>query len=162
MDPFELVHQQYDQMIHKIIHTLRIYKNHSDYYQTGLIALWEAHVKFDSEKGSFTSFAYSYIRGRILSELRREVRVEERGTVLENALLEEGEHDMDALSMELLLSYCTTLTDNQKKWVIAHSIHMLSIKEIAFCEGVSPEAVKKWRKGAKERIRQAFINQTFE
>ncbi len=149
-------------MIHKIIHTLRIYKNHSGYYQTGLIALWEAYVKFDPEKGSFTSFAYTYIRGRILSELRSEVRVEERGAIMEEALMEVGEYDLDALSMDLLLSYCTTLTDNQKKWVVAHSIHMLSIKEIAVCEGVSPEAVKKWRKGAKERIRQAFINQTFE
>ncbi|MCM2606351.1 sigma-70 family RNA polymerase sigma factor [Rossellomorea marisflavi] len=161
MEPFELVHEQYSQMIHKIIHTLRIYKNHHDYYQTGLIALWEAYMKFEPSKGTFTSFAYSYIRGRILSELKREVQVEERGVALEEGATEAGGDDLDTLSVEILLSYCENLTANQKKWVIAHSLHMLSISEIADMEGVSPEAVKKWRKGAKERIRQAILNQTF-
>ncbi|KQU57522.1 hypothetical protein ASG66_17370 [Bacillus sp. Leaf406] len=161
MEPFELVHEQYSQMIHKIIHTLRIYKNHHDYYQTGLIALWEAYGKFDSSKGTFTSFAYSYIRGRILTELKREAREEERGVELEEGATEAGGDDLDTLALETLLSYCGNLTPNQKKWVISHSLHMLSISEIAELEGVSPEAVKKWRKGARERIRKAIFNQTF-
>ncbi|MGG3912825.1 sigma-70 family RNA polymerase sigma factor [Rossellomorea vietnamensis] len=155
MDKFEELHMQYDRMIHKIIHTLHIYKNKPEYYQTGLIALWEAHQKFDPEKGAFPAYAYSYVRGRILSQLTNENRNEEKSIFKETEFFDmiEDEHINEGLAEEMLFSYCGDLTVNQRKWVMYTCLHMLTVSEIAEVENVSISAVKKWRKGAKEKVR---------
>ena len=69
---FERLSAQYSNMIHSIIHSLHIYKDHDDFYQIGLIALWNASENFDEEKGKFSTYAYSFIKGRILTHLKKE------------------------------------------------------------------------------------------
>ncbi len=59
----------------------------------------------------------------------------------------------DPLQKDILLSYCTTLTPNQKKWFVYTICDRLSIKEIAELEKVSLSAVKGWRSGAREKIK---------
>ncbi|MFC7784076.1 MULTISPECIES: sigma-70 family RNA polymerase sigma factor [unclassified Rossellomorea] len=154
MEPFEELHAKYDLMIHKLIHSLHIYKNKSEYYQTGLIALWEAHENFDPEKGAFPAYAYSFVRGRLLSQLTSEYRNEEKSIFKEADFFEiiEDEQANVQLAHEVLLSYCHGLTENQRKWVLYTCMHMLTVSEIAKAENVSISAVKKWRKGAKEKI----------
>ncbi|WP_374056881.1 sigma-70 family RNA polymerase sigma factor [Rossellomorea sp. FM04394] len=154
MEAFEELHAKYDLMIHKLIHSLNIYKNKPEYYQTGLIALWEAYENFDPEKGAFPAYAYSFVRGRLLSQLTSEFRNEEKNIFKEADFFEiiEDEQANDQLGNELLLSYCNGLTENQRKWVIYTCVHMLRVSEIADAENVSISAVKKWRKGAKEKI----------
>ena len=155
LDKFEELYKQYGLMIHKIIHSLHIYKDKYEYYQTGLIALWEANEKFDPEKGVFSAYAYSYVRGRILSQLTNENRNEEKSIFKETDFFEmiEDEQVNEGLAHELLYSYCEDLTENQRKWVKYTCLHMLTVSEIAEVEHVSISAVKKWRKGAKEKIR---------
>jgi RNA polymerase sigma factor (sigma-70 family) len=154
LEKFEDLHRQYDLMIHKIIHTLHIYKNKTEYYQTGLIALWEAHQKFNPEKGAFPAYAYSYVRGRILSQLTIENRNEEKSIFKETEFFDmiEDEQVNDGLAEEFLFSYCLDLTENQRKWVMYTCLHMLTVSEIAEVENVSLSAVKKWRKGAKDKL----------
>ncbi|PFA67106.1 RNA polymerase subunit sigma-24 [Bacillus sp. AFS015802] len=156
MENFEDLHTQYDLMIHKIIHSLHIYKNKPEYYQTGLIALWEAHQKFDHEKGAFPAYAFSYVRGRILSQLTNENRNEEKSIFKEMEFFDmiEDEHVNEGLAEELLYSYCEDLTENQRKWVMYTCLYMLTVSEIAEVEDVSISAVKKWRKGAKDKVQR--------
>ena len=59
-------------MIYQIIHSLHIYKNHDEFYQIGLIALWEASNQFDETKGAFLSYAYATVKGRILTEIAKQ------------------------------------------------------------------------------------------
>lgn len=47
-------------MIYQIIRSLHIYKNEEEFYQIGLIGLWEAQQRFDEQKGRFFNFAYSF------------------------------------------------------------------------------------------------------
>ncbi|WP_226673729.1 sigma-70 family RNA polymerase sigma factor [Rossellomorea aquimaris] len=155
MEKFEGLHLQYDRMIHKIIHSLHIYKNKSEYYQTGLIALWEAYQNFDPEKGAFPAYAYSFVRGRILSQLTSDNLNEEKNIFKETEFFNmiEDDHINGGLAEELLFSYCEGLTVNQRKWVRYTCMHMLTISEIAEVENVSISAVKKWRKGAKDKLK---------
>jgi RNA polymerase sigma factor (sigma-70 family) len=159
LEKFEELQMQYDRMIHKIIYSLHIYKNKHEYYQTGLIALWEAHQKFDPEKGAFPAYAYSFVRGRILSQLTSESRNAEKSIFKETEFFDliEDEKVSDGLAEELLFSYCKDLTPNQRKWVMYTCLHMLTVSEIAEVEKVSISAVKKWRKGAKEKV-QGMLN----
>ncbi|MCA1055238.1 sigma-70 family RNA polymerase sigma factor [Rossellomorea aquimaris] len=155
MKSFHDIQKQFDPMIHKIIHSLHIYNEQEEFYQTGLIALWEASQKFDARKGEFAPFAYSYIKGRILTELSGKAMHLSRQTYPKEEFWElvEDECSDVPLAKETLLAYCEHLTEGQIKWVMYTFMNMFTIKEIAAKEGVSPGAVKKWRQGARERLR---------
>jgi RNA polymerase sigma factor (sigma-70 family) len=159
LDSFDAVHKQYENMIHKVIHSLNIYKNQDEFYQTGLIALWEAHENFIPEKGAFPAYAFSYIKGRIMTVLTSEHRIGDRNVYKDEEFWEliKDEHHEETLPEDLIRSYCQELTVNQSKWILYTCLNMLTVNEIAEVEGVSTSAVKKWRKGAKERLKQNII-----
>ncbi|MDF1508155.1 sigma-70 family RNA polymerase sigma factor [Robertmurraya sp. DFI.2.37] len=154
MKDFAELEKQYGAMIWQVIHSLHIYKNQEEFYQTGLIALWQASERYDFKKGSFSSFAYSYIRGRILTELTKHHKHENHYVVPDEDywnMLED--HSLcTPLEKESILAYCQNLTTNQKKWVLYTILADLSIKKIAEIENVSISAVKAWRKGARTKL----------
>lgn len=154
MESFEELVEQYDRMIWKIIHSLNIYKDEPEYYQTALIALWDAKNSFDESKGVFTSYAYSFIKGRLMSELSKRTKLKNKLSYPDEEfwLMIEDTNPQQPLDEAFILSYFNNLTDNQKKWVLYTALSNLSIKEIAKLEQVHPSAVKAWRKGAKEKI----------
>lgn len=146
-------------MIHKIISSLNIFMNKEEYFQLGLIGLWEAYEKFDAEKGGFTGYAYSTIKGKMLSEMTRINGLAEREAPVQDDWEYMGDvYSPLLLEEEILLSYCKTanLTAHQTKWVLCTFIQELTIAEIAEFEKVSLGAVKKWRTGAKEKLRNTF------
>lgn len=146
----------YEPMIRKIIWTLNVYKNYDEFYQTGLISLWEATLVYDETKGHFPNIAYKYIKGRMLQELTQENK--HNGDVVypteEYWETIKDEHDAPHCESEILRSYCNSsnLTENQTKWVLHTFLSDRSIVEIAALEKVSPSTVKQWRKGAKARL----------
>ena len=156
LESFEQLAQQYKPMIHKIINSLHIYKNKEQFYQHGLIALWEASRGFDPAKGNFTNYAYTYIKGFLQQELSKENKDKERSIYPQEEFWETIEDLFSEVPLEeeILLSYCSTLTENQRKWVMYSVLCDLSIKEIAEMEKVSVSAVKNWRAGAREKIKR--------
>lgn len=157
MKDFEGIVKQYDKMIYSIIHSVNIYKNVDHYYSVGLQALWEARMKFKEERASFTTFAYSIIRGRILTELRREKYWNDKNINMSQHLFEslyECGYVEAYLQKEAVLSYCHHLTENQKRWVIHTFFYEHSLDEIASIYSVSKDAVKSWRRDALKKLRQ--------
>lgn len=55
-----------------------------DFYQIGCIALWEASLKFNEEKGEFKSYAYSYMVGRMIMALTAERKKKENESQVED------------------------------------------------------------------------------
>jgi len=161
MEDFQMVMKDYEAMIHHILHSLRIYKNYDEFFQIGLIALWEAKGKFDPSKGSFTSYAYMTMKGRVLSELKKCSKIEERQFYPKEEFWDNqlDESAAEPLEMDTLLEYCKGLTKNQKKWVIATFYLGMNSAEIAAYEKVSPSAVKKWKKGAMEKISMTVLRE---
>ncbi|MEH7331226.1 sigma-70 family RNA polymerase sigma factor [Neobacillus drentensis] len=160
LESFEKLVEQYQPMIQKIINSLHLYKNKDEFYQQALIALWEASRRFNPEKGSFTNYAYSYIRGHLLMELGKSYRDSERNLYPKEEFWTAIEDDHSACPMEkeTLLTYCSTLTPNQRKWVRDSVFYGFSIREIAEREKVSVSAVKQWRTGAREKIKDLILS----
>jgi RNA polymerase sigma factor (sigma-70 family) len=154
LESFERLLVQYQPMIHKIIRTLSIYKNFEEFYQIGLIALWDASNRYDPSKGNFKSYAYSFISGRILTELSKMNKNEERNIHPEEEYWDHVKDDRRTdLEDELDIgALCESLTVNQKKWLMYAYFDTLSIKEIAERENVSLSAVKSWRCGARVKL----------
>lgn len=155
MEHFDELVDQYTPMIHKIIQTLHIYKNHEEFYQTGLIGLWEAQLSFNPSKGKFANFAYASIKGKMLDTIKQAHKHEERSVYPQEEFwqLIVDENPESLLEMESLRYYCEGLTEKETKWVIATCKDCLSIRDIAKRENVSESAVKQWRVGALRKLR---------
>ncbi|WP_313957685.1 sigma factor, partial [Staphylococcus epidermidis] len=79
------------------------------------IALWEAHARFDPEKGKFSTFAYSYMKGRMMTELTRQSKAEEGNAYPDDAFWETKKdvREQPPLELATLLSDCDALTKKQ-------------------------------------------------
>ncbi|MFK9093106.1 sigma-70 family RNA polymerase sigma factor [Bacillus salipaludis] len=155
MESFEQLATQYTPMIHKIIHSLNIYQQKEEFFQEGLIALWQASSRFNSQKGNFTNYAYTYIKGYLLMKLKNIYKDKQRSVHPDEAFWETivDHQSASPLEEEIILSNCTTLTEKQKKWLCYTVLDGLSVKEVAEKEKVSISAVKNWRKEAREKLR---------
>jgi RNA polymerase sigma factor (sigma-70 family) len=160
VESFDQLVVQYQPMIHKIIKSLHIYKNEDEFYQTGLIGLWEAAQAFDEIKGSFSNYAYTCIKGKMLVQMNQHNIYKEKQIPMQREFFDEvdGIEALPFLEKETIQSYCEGLTEKEAKWVIAMSLGQLSIKEIAEREKVSVSAVKQWRSGAIRKLREKISN----
>jgi DNA-directed RNA polymerase len=156
MESFEQLANQYQPMIHKIINSLNIYKNVDQFFQIGLIALWDAQKAFCEEKGKFSGYAYSRIRGEIMHELTRDNLQSERFVYPKAEYWEMLVDPQDSLSLEedFLQTYGQNLTEKETKWLVMACFIGLSAKEIAESENVSLSTVKLWRTNARKKLRE--------
>ena len=141
---FEQLAAEYSNMIYSIIHSLRIYKNHDEFYQVGLIALWKGSQHYDEQKGIFAPYIYKFVRGKLLTALKKEKNLDDRYVYPEN---EDGfnlTHEDTVLEMEDLLSHFNHLTDLQKKWVVLRFYYGLSNRDIAEMENIALRKVRAW------------------
>lgn len=158
MESFEQIAEQYTPMIYSIMRRLTIYKNKEEFFQMGLIALWEAQQQFNPGKGSFTNYTYNHILGRYLDEFRRLNKEVEHTTIPAEEfwqyLIDESVSSL--LDEETLLAYCQNgqLSENQTKWVLYTFLKGFDTNQIAEIECVSPSAVKHWKTKATERLRK--------
>lgn len=155
MESFEELAVQYEPMIHKIIRSLHIYKNKEAFYQTGLIGLWEATLGFDTQKGTFTNYAYAMIKGKILTEMKDCTKDEERNDYPDEAFWGRVAETKgsEPFFAEGILSYCHDLTEKETIWVLATFLEDLSVKEIALREHVTASAVRQWKTSALKKLR---------
>jgi RNA polymerase sigma factor (sigma-70 family) len=152
---------QYKPMIQKIMHSLHIYKNQQEFYQTGLIALWEASQTFEERKGTFSNYAYTSIKGKMLSEMTQNNHYKEKNILPpEEEFWEriEGQDSSLFLEKETIQTYCEGLTEKEATWVMESYINQLSIKEIAESENVTVSAVKQWKLGALRKLKVKVLN----
>lgn len=156
---FDVVAKAYHHMIIGTINKLKIRKELEDFYQIGLIALWNAFEHYNPERGNFSAYAQSIIRGHLLMEFdRRYVRYRtycifgnEKGWDVPDRFA------ITPLEKEELEVYFTGLTENQRKWAFATFYENKKVGEIAVEFMVTEEAVKSWRKGAIKRLRENAI-----
>lgn len=158
MESFEELQTTFTPMIHHIMRKLSIYKNRDEFFQVGLIALWQAHQRFNPAKGSFSAFAYAYIRGSLMQELTKATKDTEHYFYATDEVFEpfEATNTPPLYEEDTILALCQNhkLTENQTKWVLYYSHHGLKNKEIAAIENVSASTVKGWRVGALEKLRK--------
>jgi DNA-directed RNA polymerase len=156
MEDFTSLADQYQPMIHKIIHSLHIYKNHDEFYQIGLIALWNAQNNYYEEKGNFSSFAYTWVKGKMISEMAKDRKHSERYIYPEEEFwkIAIDEAEVTNLEEEFLQTYGESLSEKEKKWLIMACFTGLSLKEIAEREHVTISAVKQWGTNARKKLRE--------
>lgn len=155
--PFEQLVELYHPLVLKVIQSLHIYKDHEVFYQVGLIGLWEAQTRFIPEKGSFSTFAFSTMKGRILDSLKKDTRFYERHQTVDSEELDIADVNASTdIDDDILETYCVGLSENQRKWVRGKIIEDKKLKDIANEFGVTEQAVKSWGREALKKLRCKF------
>jgi RNA polymerase sigma factor (sigma-70 family) len=152
---FEDIVSKFEPIIKHQIKKLRIYKDHEIFYQLGLIGLWEAMKEHDPAKGTFQTLAITKVRGKMLDQLKREKRYEERYTQID---IQQYDYIPDSnvktiFESETIAAYCDGLSPEQYLWVTKAFIEQKKPGEIAEELHVPVERVKSWRKQAIKKIR---------
>ncbi|GAB4074307.1 hypothetical protein GCM10028778_18100 [Barrientosiimonas marina] len=178
---FDEIFEQNKRRIHYQLHKMNIRDPHQEFFQEGLIAMWNAYEKYKPDKGPMATYFNYMIRNRLIDRMRKENRyteVREQATQEFSTQLTDGNHRRregemaqpltanshpqlnDPTPWQHLKSH---MTDKQWKWVQFHIIDNLTLPEIAQQENVSLEAVKSWGKQARKKLRtlneQNIINQ---
>lgn len=159
MEDFTKVIEEMKPMIHSIIRSLHIYRNYEEFYQTGLIGLWKAYESFDPEKGSFVTYAYAYIRGVILTELRKEINKEKRESFADGYFLE-SIVDVDGQSHEerlILKEAIERLPPRYQRFLELYIGEGLRLNEIAEELGISYRTARAWKQKIIEMLRNGFV-----
>jgi len=154
-EPFEEVLEKHKGMIFHLLKKLNIQDETHDFFQIASIALWHACQNFDESKGTFSTFAYTYMKGALLNELTRRRKYYERHSLREDWFPFERE-TMGFISENEIriwidqLSSC--LTKNQSIWLYKYCMEGKTPTEIANELGVTRSQVKSWRKGAIAKL----------
>ncbi len=155
--PFENWYQEKLHLVYGAIRQLHIQGNIDEFYQIGLVALWEASIRYDEEKGEFDKYAYSYILNRMKTGLTRMTNYQQRVCVTEDKLLDTyggGSYEsevMDNMMMEIYLGY---LTKNQQAVIKERYINDCSLEETAKRLGISVGLVKNRTRDAINKLRK--------
>ncbi|SDC07612.1 DNA-directed RNA polymerase [Terribacillus halophilus] len=158
---FQLILDQYKNMIHYHIHRMRIRDPHDEFLQEGIMALFLACNGYDETKGDFNAYVSRMIRFRLIDHLRKIIREQEKVDLIINeahtlAVIQEEEDLME--KQEFWDKIKHILTDKQYKWVYWRIKHELTIKEIAHIENTTEDAVKNWGREVKKKLKeQPFI-----
>ncbi|WP_010531879.1 sigma-70 family RNA polymerase sigma factor [Lentibacillus jeotgali] len=164
---FDEIFRQNERRIHYHIHRLNIQDPHQEYFQEGLVAMWNAYEKYEPDKGPMATY-FNFIIQKRMMDLRR---IQYREAKREETPFNE-EHDyqseenaysrlpQDASESSFREAFWEEvremLTENQWKWVRFSVIANMPVKEIAEQEGVTAEAVKSWGKAARRKLRKVM------
>ncbi|WP_243291696.1 sigma-70 family RNA polymerase sigma factor [Bacillus sp. FJAT-47783] len=154
---FSTILKEYNGMIYHLLKNLNIHDRENEFYQIAAIALWKATESFDPKKGTFSTFAYAYIKGELLTELRRRKKFYDHHALRDEwsfDVEEEYTQDMDVESFIWLEQLSDVLTPNQLKWVKAYCIEGKPPIVIAEELGVTIAQVKSWRKSALRKLKK--------
>ncbi|GAE33998.1 sigma-70 family RNA polymerase sigma factor [Halalkalibacter akibai] len=158
--PFEEVLRLYEKAIKKQFVSLRLYKDFDEFYQVGCIALWDAYQQFNPDKGKFSTYAISFIRGRMLTHLTKETTYNERHAFTEEETIElvPSKGGPIPLEYELLEAYLWNLTEKEKTWVYEAIVLQKKPSEIQLTFGTSRNSVHQLKKNALRKMRDNALS----
>ncbi len=152
---FEEALEKCNPMISACIRKLGIYKNHENFRQAGMIGLWIALTRYDSEMGKFEPFAYRSIYGTILDELKKENLLEDpiEDEALFSHIVKSQTHQCKNEALCLALEQ---LSGNERKLIEWLYKDRISLKEAAKLTEISIAGVKKRRERILHKLRESL------
>lgn len=156
LSEFESVLKQYEPMISAVIRQLHIYRDFESFRQAGRVALWQAWIRFDKNKGSFTPFAYRSIRGAMLDEMKQENRFADKVVPLENPDDMQNLIESDPLlqGADFLEEAVHQLHMEERKLLYWLFVEQLTQAECANRIGITVSGVKKRRERLLGKLRR--------
>ncbi|NEU30294.1 sigma-70 family RNA polymerase sigma factor [bacterium LRH843] len=159
---FEEILTDYKGLIKNQIKKLNLTHRFDEFYQVGVIGLWQAYERFQDGKGAFPAYALQTVRGHMLMALRSEKRFLDKHVVMDKQTsLDFNQADPSATidvapTLSELIPDPKLLTPRERLWVQEAIILGKKLGEIAEDQGVSKNTVSSWRKQAVKRLREVM------
>ncbi|GAA0451458.1 sigma-70 family RNA polymerase sigma factor [Alkalibacillus silvisoli] len=155
---FEDIYIKYKRMIHYQIHKLNLRDPHQEFFQEGIIALWEAHQKYGHDP-TFPKLATIHIRSRLIDLIRKQKRIQDK-EALDEFIQEQPvlNNNIEHYDPQFWSTVRKHLSDKQWIFIQKRIIEGHSIKEIAQQEEASIDAVKGWGQAAKRKLRSIMTD----
>lgn len=165
---FEDIVKQNERRVHYHIHKLSLRDPHQEFFQEGLVAMWNAYEKHEPDKGPLATYFNYTIRNRLIDLIRKKAREQQGDEAffqMEKQALDNGNRacknnlpvpDFSEITVgdaSIWKQVKDVLTGNQWKWVHCYIILDMPIKDIAAQEGVSVDAVKSWGRQTRKKLR---------
>lgn len=156
METFEEVVKQYKLYIYHFLRKYGIHDNEGEFFQVGMIGLWQAWRSWDEDRASFSSYAYLCVRREILRLVERNSKSKARQQLLLEMVRPEDIIVVDQYHLEndLIKPMRKLLTEKQWIWVREYLLDGYRVKEIAEKYGVSENAVKCWGRDARKKLKK--------
>lgn len=139
---------EWDALISSILRPFLMYsKNdplitYEDLEQEAWVGLLSAAKNYDSTKAKFTTYAYHYIRGRILRYILQKTRLSAGRTDADPAEVEPGYIDNTLEESELMGSiFGAIATESNAHFLVEHFVKGKSFRKIAEASGMSHQGV---------------------
>ncbi|WP_077328791.1 sigma-70 family RNA polymerase sigma factor [Virgibacillus siamensis] len=169
---FEEIFEQNKRRIYHQIHNLNINDPQNEFFQEGLIAMWNAYEKYQPDKGPMTTYFNYSIRNRLIDRMRKDKAYYNLiKKVKEYQLIQhtDGNHHngggvlkrlaanqvQPLIDPEFWKALKANLTVKQWKWICFYIIEGMSYKEIAAMENTTEDAVKGWGREMRKKLRDA-------
>lgn len=152
---FESVYKQYEPMIFAVMRKLNIFTDYEEYYQVGLIALWQALEQYKGPVRNVNGYIYRTIYYDMIEEIRRQSRKQSHEQIQEqipDILWHEPTEEM-LLLQQILQTLCL----EDREIVQAFYIHQLTDEQIARKIGKNKDAVKKKRQRAIMKLKNRLV-----
>lgn len=162
MEPFEDWYESKLKLIYGAMKRLKIRGNRDEFYQVGLIALWEASKRYDDTVGTFDVYAYSYILNRMKSAMTRENSYQNRYCPVDHEMLEDSRQTViqPEVMMSLMMPcYLKCLTAKQNEVIVERYVLNHDVKTTANRLGISVDAVKNRTRDALKKMRLSLENE---
>ncbi|WP_240458708.1 sigma-70 family RNA polymerase sigma factor [Virgibacillus sp. Bac330] len=170
---FDEIVKQNERRIYYHLHKLNIRDPHHEFYQEGLVAMWNAYEKYQPDKGPLATYFNYTIRNRLIDVVRKEAREKEKIIAYKqyqgvkektgnyyksggNAYPIKYAEGPNLEAEELLQVAKAILSKNQWTWLKLFVIEDMTTKTIAEREGVSVDAVKSWGKEARKKLQKLY------
>ncbi|MBM7643996.1 DNA-directed RNA polymerase [Scopulibacillus daqui] len=156
---FEQLAEDYAPLIKKTLVSFHLINDYDEMFQVGLIALWKAHQAFNPDKGCFPSFAKSYIRGELMTALKKKKRFQDKHLFYEGTIADQymtGGIEDSYFKNAWLEDWTKGLTDRETLWVKGAILNDETAQSIAEKENVSVHTVRSWKKSALKKLRRKF------
>ncbi|TFJ91220.1 sigma-70 family RNA polymerase sigma factor [Lentibacillus salicampi] len=78
MITFEEIFKQNERRIHYHIHRLNIHDPHQEFFQEGLVAMWNAYENYQPDQGPMATYFNYTIRNRMIDLIRKQNKEAEK------------------------------------------------------------------------------------
>jgi DNA-directed RNA polymerase len=130
-------------------------------YQIAQIALYEACLYYDPNKGAFGAYAKRLVKGRLLNAMRKEITYKKRHVLpstLADAEISWEERLADFMpdhSLRLTIKMALAkLTEKERKAIVHCFLFDRTIDELARREGVSPSTAITWKRRGLAKLKR--------
>ena len=155
--------EQNKNLVHFVIRKwFKLRTEDEDFFQEGLIGLWEAAKSYDKTKGQFSTYAVAIIRNKLSSALRKENCIKRReGNVLfisfnDDNNIEDEIADNESIEERICVREIWKDLEEQDRTILRQRITLKTVEDIAESLHLSKRTTQRKLKKAKENFIEKY------